>query len=159
MINDERLDFENVYTVQVYKDIYAFRYLTKDDSLVIKYAITASDDILITERTTFNPPKASPSLVTFRNQYIMVTGGINQKKFDVYKSVEWYDIKTNQWSNVAPLNTPRSNHSSCVLKDIIYVFCGYNGTSGWLNTIEKIDAGEYADKKWGTQWEFLKVQS
>ena len=86
-------------------------------------------------------------MVNFINKFIFVIGGSDpQIKILIYASVERYDINKNSWSSGPDLNIPRKSHSSCVLSDHIYTFCGCNKKTlelhkyQYLSSIERLDA-------------------
>ncbi|KDR07880.1 Kelch-like protein diablo [Zootermopsis nevadensis] len=56
----------------------------------------------------------------------------------VYRSVERYDCKSNQWSFISPMNTQRASAAAAVLNDKIYVAGGIDDTD-FLNTVEVYD--------------------
>ena len=64
-----------------------------------------------------------PSLVNYRDELIFLTGGFTTGIGNL-KKVKVYDIKSNSWSNAAPLNVARNYHSCCSLANYIYVVCG-----------------------------------
>ena len=53
-------------------------------------------------------------------------------------SVEVYSVKNDTWTTAPSLNQARIEHSSCCLKDYVYVSCGRNGYDP-LNSIERVD--------------------
>ena len=53
-----------------------------------------------------------------------------------------YDIKNDRWTTGPAMQTPRIQHSSCVLSDFVYTFFGfYEGDT--INKIERFDAEAY----------------
>ena len=74
---------------------------------------------------------------------IVVTGGEPSPK-----TCEKYDEETDMWSMMPDMNVGRWNHKSCSFNQKqLYVFCGWNDDSSFLNSIEKIYMG-VADAKW-----------
>ena len=73
-------------------------------------------------------------------------------------SVEKYDIAKNQWSCDVPiLNIPRFCHSSCTLFDsVVFVFCGYNNSDNFLNSIERLD---YRNDSAAEEWDLVIVSN
>ena len=88
-------------------------------------------------------PRSCPSLVNFADKFIFVIAGCNPFDHREYlDSVDVYSIKTDSWAVAPALNTPRMSHSSCVLKDTIYTFCGTNFDQGDLASIERLNVGD-----------------
>ena len=57
------------------------------------------------------------------------------------------------------MNTPRRSHSGCSLNDSVYVFCGYNKTNEWLNSIERLNANYFVNAGTDSQWIAITVAS
>ena len=93
------------------------------------------------------PPTARlyPSLVNFADEVIFVSGGSTLKIYEWYETVDRYSIKEDKWSTAPNLNHARNGHSSCVLGDTIFTFCGYNGDSDFLSSIESLNARALID--------------
>ena len=73
-------------------------------------------------------------------------------------SVEKYDIAKNQWSSDVPcLNIPRFCHSSCTLLDsMVFVFCGYNNSDNFLNSIERL---YFTNDSVAEEWDLVIVSN
>ena len=59
---------------------------------------------------------------------------------------EMYDIEAGTWSEAPALRKPRQLHSSTTFGEMIYVFCGVDGSSGqkkYLTSIECLSAREH----------------
>ena len=121
-------------------------------------------------------PKAAPifsrrtwtSLVSFNKIFIYITGGsdvLKNGKFGTSKKVYQYAIGSDTWTEAAPLNRGRKNHSSCVLGDSIYVCGGINRVRKYRESIEKLTvfASAPRDKSsstcWSSSWEVLKIKT
>ena len=51
-----------------------------------------------------------------------------------------YSVKSDSWTETAPLNVGRINASGCSLSNMLYVFCGYARTNSFNQPIESIEA-------------------
>ena len=71
-------------------------------------------------------PRIGPSLVNFANKFLFVSGGRIKHGEEESKSVDFYNIQKNTWSPAPAMNVARSSHSSCVLGEQIFAFCGAN---------------------------------
>ena len=56
----------------------------------------------------------------------------------VSRSVFRFDLGNNQWEQARSMNEVRIRHSSCVLKNKLYVFGGYDD-SGLLQSLDVLD--------------------
>ena len=76
-----------------------------------------------------------------KKDQVLVSGGTMTKSRRVTDTgtVLVYDIRTDNWSNVAPMLQPRIRHSSCASEKIYAVFGGQNSTIGFIKTIEIYD--------------------
>ncbi len=66
-----------------------------------------------------------PALCNVRDRFVFVSGG-GGNSINALQSVERYDISTNSWQQVPPMQIARANHASCSIGDTVYVLCGYN---------------------------------
>ena len=97
--------------------------------------------ITVTEKAKPTIGRDRPSLVSYKNRYIFLSGGANPQNWDqCYKSVDYYDITSDSWSEAPSLRKARSNHSSCIHGDFIYVFCGQKKNGILSDSIERLDA-------------------
>ena len=86
------------------------------------------------------------SLTNFAERFLFVSGGsqavqFSRKETRITETVDKYDMLTDNWASVPSLNIARTNHSSCTLAGIIYVFCGEtNKKITPRPTIERFDA-------------------
>ena len=66
-----------------------------------------------------------------------------------------YDIAGDTWiSDLAPLKIARAGHSACVLKGMVYVFCGEAGLL--INSIEMIPESAFFVQS-TVAWELIEV--
>jgi len=100
--------------------------------------------------TRLPTPRREPG-VTLLGRRIVVAGGFNGSSdadFDGYSSiVEAYDLDTQRWSTLAPLQTPRRGLTLVSSDDSLYAIGGFLAGDAFLNTIEKYDA---ANDRWQT---------
>ena len=72
--------------------------------------------------------RSSPNLVNFQDRYIFLIGGASSSasgdQIEFLASVHVYSPDCDSWFTAPDLNEARINHSSCVVKDAIYTFCG-----------------------------------
>ena len=64
--------------------------------------------------------------VAVLNNFIYVAGGYDGVDFDVEDSVERYNIETDEWEDVAPMNCTRSGLGLVELNGKLYAIGGYN---------------------------------
>ena len=66
-------------------------------------------------------------MCNYKDKFIYLSGGerFSQNKFVLLNTVERFNINTEMWENVEPLNFERQEHSSCALKETIYVLGGF----------------------------------
>ena len=86
-------------------------------------------------------------MVRFRGNPVII-GGRNsvRENFAVHKSVEEYDVGTDAWSFLEPMNVARYGHKATTIKDkYIYVFGGYGEEEIEINSIERYN---YDERKW-----------
>ena len=77
------------------------------------------------------------SLAAHGVQAIYITGGIRFGK--PVNSVYRYGIKGDAWQEVKPMVQKRFQHSSCVLKDVLFAFGGLIDGNKSTPTIESVD--------------------
>ena len=84
-------------------------------------------------------------------------------KVGTSKKVYQYAIGSDTWTEAAPLNRGRKNHSSCVVGDSIYICGGLNKVREYCESIEKLTvfASAPSDKNsttcWSSYWEVLNI--
>ena len=76
------------------------------------------------------------SVANHKGKAIIVTGGCIESS--TTRSVLRFDIATQQFSELCPMNEPRSYHSSAIANNTLAVFAGHCGTI-LLSTIEMIN--------------------
>ena len=85
-----------------------------------------------------------------------VTGGDVHQARGLMRRQEWkssalveiYNFGANQWRNGPNLNVARRYHSSCSLRDHIYVIGGTNETDEYFGSIEILDMNIPRPQKW-----------
>ena len=81
-------------------------------------------------------PRLSASLTSYNDgEAIFLSGGQDNKRL---ATVEYYRPNNDSWANAPDLNFERTGHSSCSLKDKIYVFGGVADPKS-MKTIEWLD--------------------
>ena len=79
-----------------------------------------------------------------------------------FDTVDMYNISNDQWTKAPKLNQNRANHSSCVLQNQIYVFCGMtyqkDGAVEPTNTIECLNAIDWVINM-QAEWELIQLKS
>ena len=78
-------------------------------------------------------------MCNYHDKFIYVSGGRDK--------VVRFNIRTEMWEDVVSLNAKRSMHSSCVLKEFIYVVGG-----NVPNTIEKLDVSRLQSR-----WQVIEI--
>jgi N-acetylneuraminic acid mutarotase len=73
--------------------------------------------------------------VTLNNYFLYAIGG-NSGNNNAFANVDLYTLKTNTWSSVAPLNTPRNGPGAAALDGLLYVFSGEAPALDVVNTME-----------------------
>ena len=71
------------------------------DARLIKYEMLPGHGLAATEKTGPSEKRMWPSLTSYHDKYLFVTGGMG------LKSVEYYDITQDKWALGPDLNTPR----------------------------------------------------
>lgn len=153
-IDEGPLDFKNYFTIQVNYDIYGFKNFYASVSL-LQLSVT---NMAAREKAPPLRARSCPSLVNFADKYIFVIAGCNPDDYrDYFDNVDVYSIETDSWASAPALNTARMSHSSCMLQEMIYTFCGSSFKHGDLNSIERLNArdvtfggeqGNDANLKW-----------
>ena len=79
------------------------------------------------------------SLAVDLRRYFYITGGTFTDESERQKTASVLDIKTlDQWS-LPQLNIGRSDHSSIILMNHLFVFCGFSSQKRIENSIEGLD--------------------
>lgn len=80
------------------------------------------------------------SLVNYRNQKIMMTGGRNDAGV-TSRETHFFNLETGHWEEQKEpdLNQGRIDHGSCIIGYKVYVVCGYDYKKGYLDSIEVLD--------------------
>ena len=90
---------------------------------------------------------------------VLVIAGIDSWYFTNLSTVSRYNIASDTWEGLNPkLNIARYSHSVCVLKGMIYVFCGIDYTHSFLNSIEVISETSLVQKSIET-WQIFNMKS
>ena len=85
--------------------------------------------------------RGCPSLANFKDQHLLVSGGMSNE-YKCLQTMDIYDIKNDRWTTGPAMQTPRIQHSSCVLSNFVYVFFGFY-EKDTINKIERFDAEAY----------------
>ena len=75
------------------------------------------------------------ALCNYDDRSVYVSGGTIGP--DRTRTVEKLNMKEDRWEQIQPMNERRAFHSSCSLKNAIYVFCGRD-YGKVVNSIEKL---------------------
>lgn len=79
-------------------------------------------------------------LIRWRNnkraEKVYITGGFNGQ--ECMNTAEMYNVSTNEWTPLPPMQTRRSGVSCIAYHDYLYVMGGFNGLSR-MNSGEKFD--------------------
>jgi len=67
---------------------------------------------------------------------IYITGGMSDPSQVATNSVEYFDVATNTWQEVAPLNTPRHSHAAVVFNGVLFVIGGKDDRRKVLKSVE-----------------------
>mmetsp|Transcript_11544 Transcript_11544/g.16047 ORF Transcript_11544/g.16047 Transcript_11544/m.16047 type:complete len:822 (-) Transcript_11544:67-2532(-) len=80
-------------------------------------------------------PRCSHSASVVRNNFLVIFGGFDQKKY--FNDVHVYDVTKNEWVRFSfqkeELPAPRGRHSAATADSKIYIFGGYNKKDKKLN--------------------------
>ena len=134
--NDTDYFNENFYTVQIGNDsiigIDGFMQAIRVNNVLSAPQTIHYSHRLVARRSFYD--LVDFSLTNFHNKLLIVSGGREKNyDYDSYGESEWYsntyalEVDSGMWKNqdkLPSLNTPRSNHSSCVLGNSIYVIAG-----------------------------------
>ena len=157
-ITDKRLNFCNIYTVQIKTEVYGFKHNT-DPSRFTKFSELYSNDIKTTALDNSPTARGYPGLISFKDSFIFVSGGNDPVSYAEQASVDCYDIARSNWIQAPDMNTARRSHSGCSLGDSVYNFCGYNKASEWLNSIERLNANYYVCGGRNSTWITITIVS
>ena len=75
-------------------------------------------------------------MCNYSDKFIYLSGGRSSNK--PTNTVQRYNLGTEVWENVVKLNEKRDFHSSCALKEAVYVVGGQN-EFGFISTMEKLE--------------------
>ena len=138
-------ELDGLTTIVINKDLYV---VDEELPLLAKYSnIQRSTLEEITPLANLLYRKSGFKLANFLDRFIFLTGGSIDGNFA--SSVEWYDIAKDQWKSTSPMRTARKLHSSCALKDFIYVVGGASAYKypeyTYINSIERLNARKVTD--------------
>ena len=85
-------------------------------------------------------------MCNYSDKFIYVSGG-RSSDGNGLDTVMRFNINTEVWEDVESLNTKRSQHSSCTLKESIYVVGGLTEPFAPIKTIEKLDVNR-SQSRW-----------
>ena len=84
------------------------------------------EQVLFVEKAAPLIGRTWPSLTTYRDQYIFVSGGWDPDYYyNHIRSLDFYDHATDEWKTGCNLKGTRHSHSSCILNDTLYVLGGF----------------------------------
>lgn len=136
-IQDNCLDMNYAYVVQVEQEMYAYKY---EPSLVC-YSNLTSGHIAKTEKAMPLTSRSFPIVSNFNNEFIFI--GAGELSTQRLKSVDMYTIANNTWMSAPELINARDQSGSCTLNDYLYIFCG-SKTHGDMNeSVEVLNARKF----------------
>ena len=69
-----------------------------------------------------------------------------------------YSISEDKWTQGPTMVIPRTNHSCCILSDMLYAISGSN-EEGSLNSIEKLDVSKWLKQCInGLKWQLIQIK-
>ena len=91
-------------------------------------------------------PRKNSSLANFRGTSIFLSGGCYVKDLDSKSNVFQYRVSADSWTACPELNQSRERHSSCVVKDSLYICGGFTPfePSSFLTSVERLRVREDA---------------
>ena len=103
--------------------------------------------IIINELPNLNESRTWHSMIYVPNKYIFIVGGSNTK------TVELYDIETNEIRKDSELNEFRSESTLCLVNnEYLYAFCGFIIHREYNTTIERCNL-----LREGRKWEYVYI--
>ena len=97
------------------------------------------------------------AVVVGPDRCVYALGGFGGNRNATLRTVERFDVHTQDWQPIAPMKEPRRALSAVALPDGIYVIGGYNGaaqgvkgktqTQQYLSSVEKYD---FATRRWSS---------
>jgi N-acetylneuraminic acid mutarotase len=86
-------------------------------------------------------------MVRFRGNPVLLGGrNTTDSGFEVYDSIEEYDVVTDAWSFLEKMKIPRYGHKATTIKEkFIYAFGGYGEDEKEILSIERYN---YDERKW-----------
>ena len=121
---DNRLNFENLLTVQVGKDLYGYQHIGSPIRLVLFSGLANGQYAMIKKATPSIQREFPSSPLNYRECKLIITGGRSPAGDREYKSVDMYDIAKNTWTSGPDMNVTRIMHNTCQLGDSVYAFGG-----------------------------------
>ena len=114
---DNRLNFENLLTVQVDKDLFGYQHMGSPVRLVLFAGLNSGQYAMIKKAPPIIAREFPSSPLNYNDVALFVTGGRNGNDESVpfYKSVDMYDIRSNAWTQVPRMNHERAMHCVCLL--------------------------------------------
>jgi hypothetical protein len=98
---------------------------------------TGADSMILEERASMIRPRRKYCMTQFSKECLIVTGGWKTSSKRAMRECELYNIKSNTWLPIPPMNEARQAHAGVQVKDgLVYVFCGHNGYK-FLNSYER----------------------
>ena len=100
-------------------------------------------------------PRYQHSGCSYLSRYMIVTGGSIRIQ-NGPGSVEKFDTWMNKWHELPSLIQGRDRHSSCCVKDSIYVFCGVQvSDDSSLSSIEELNLA--ANGAFMSSWRLIEL--
>ena len=100
------------------------------------------DKIIVKDLPNLNESRTWHSMIYVPNKYIFIVGGSNTK------SVELYNMETNEITKDSELNEIRSECTLCLVNDIyLYAFYGFLMNQEYIKTIERCNLLK-EERKW-----------
>ena len=113
-----------------------------NDFFYIDLSQLNENKIEIKELPNMNESRTWHSMIYIPDKYIFIVGGSNTK------SVEIYNIETNDINKDSELNEFRSECTLCLVNNIyLYAFCGFLINQDYISTIERCDLLK-EERKW-----------
>lgn len=98
-----------------------------------------------------------PSLASFEDETVFMSGGFNPRIKGATTSVDMYSVSKNQWTGGPAMNFARIGHSMCATVDgHLYSVGGYDGSTLFYSQVERLDVRSLLDKRRSkTEWHVL----
>ena len=151
------LSMNDYTTIQVHKFVYGYTGLTNPAKMI---QFQLSDNGTYGTYELAKPPmqSKSPSLASYKNQYIFAIGGSKRFSGQARGTTSLYDIQRNKWRTLMPLKTWRTANSSCALGEMLYTMCGKDDQLNYLSSIERLHAHAVVNGV-KSEWHLIEIAS